>query len=275
MRLQRLRIDGFGKLADRTLDFDRDFNVVFGPNEAGKSTLSAALLASLYGFGRGEKDRFRPWSGARYATALSYELGDGRSFEVHREYERDAKGVRVFDGNGGDASGETSVGKTINPGHAHLGIPLEVFVNVSFSAQGDVAIDTARAERITHALARALDGGPKEDAALGALKRLDEALALHVGKKKATVNAPLRHLYDEIDVARERVDAMRAHLHGLDDLRARLEGETLRSAELETALRDSARRGRALRVHTLRSRPRLARRYSRRSLRIAGAARSL
>jgi len=255
MRIERLRIDGFGKLVDRTIDFDPAFNVIYGPNEAGKSTLSAALLASLYGFGRGEKDLWRPWSGARYATALTYELADGRSFEVRRDFERDAKGVRVYDANGADASAEASVGgKIVNPGEAHLGIPLEVFVNASFAAQGDVAIDGARAERITHALARALDGGPKEDAALGALKRLDDALAEHVGKKKATVNAPLRHLHDEIAEAAERVEVMRAQLRALDDARSRLAAETLRAEDLEAALRDSERRGRALRLYTLRSR---------------------
>jgi uncharacterized protein YhaN len=255
VKLLQIRIDGFGKLVDRSLAFDPHFNVVYGPNEAGKSTLSAALLASLFGFGRGEKELWRPWSGARYATSLTYELSDGRTFEVQRDFERDAKGIRVFDASGADASGETSVGgKTICPGQAHLGIPLEVFVNASFAGQGDVAIDGARAERITHALARALDGGPKEDAALGALKRLDEALAQYVGKKKATVNAPLRHLYDEIDEAQARVDEVRAHLRTLDDVRARLGSETIRAAELETALRESERRGRALRMYTLRSR---------------------
>jgi uncharacterized protein YhaN len=254
VKVKQLRIDGFGKLVDRTIDFDPDFNVVYGPNEAGKSTLSAALLASLFGFGRGEKDLWRPWSGGRYATALTYELADGRTFEVHRDFERDAKGVRVVDEHGADASGEASVGKTVNPGEAHLGIPLDVFVNASFAAQGDVAIDGARAERITHALARALDGGPKEDAALGAIKRLDDALAQHVGKKRATVNAPLRRLYEEIDEAQARVDEVRAQLRALDDVRARLGAETARAAELETMLRESERRGRALRVHTLRSR---------------------
>jgi DNA repair exonuclease SbcCD ATPase subunit len=254
VKLRSVRIEGFGKLVDRTIDFDPAFNVVYGRNEAGKTTLSAALVATLFGFGRGEKDQWRPWSGARYATALTYELADGRTFEVHRDFERDTRGVRVFDQNGADASSETSVGKTVNPGHAHLGIPLEVFVNASFAAQGDVAIDGARAERITHALARALDGGPKEDAALGALKRLDDALALHVGKKKATVNAPLRNLRDEIEEAQQRVDDARAHLRALDDVRARLAHETTRASDFEAALRDSERRGRALRVHTLRSR---------------------
>jgi DNA repair exonuclease SbcCD ATPase subunit len=254
VKLVALRVDGFGKLDGRTIAFDPNFNVVFGPNEAGKSTLTAALLASLYGFGRGDKELWRPWSGSRFATALTYRLADGRTFEVQREFDRDGKGIRVYDEHGNDASPECSVGKVVNPGHAHLGIPLEVFVNASFVGQGEVAIDGARAERITHSLARALDGGPREDAALGAMKRLDDALAAHVGKKKATVNAPLRHLHDELSEAEELATAMRAQVRAQAELRARLEAETQRSAALDAALREHERRGRALRAYTLQAR---------------------
>ena len=254
MKLVDLRVDGFGKLAERTFTFDPHFNVVYGPNEAGKSTLSAALLGTLYGLGRGDKERWRPWSGGRFATALTYTLADGRTFEVQRDFERDAKGVRVYDPNGNDASAECSVGRTVSPGHAHLGIPLEVFVNASFVAQGEVAIDGARAERITHALAHALDGGPKEDAALGALKRLDDALATYVGRKKATVNVPLRRLAEELADAEARAEEMRARLRELDDVRSRLALETQRSHDLDAALREQLRRGRSLRAYTLRSR---------------------
>jgi len=254
VKLVELRVEGFGRLVERTFRFDPHFNVVYGPNEAGKSTLTSALLGSLYGLGRGEKERWRPWSGARFATALTYALADGRTFEVQRDFERDTKGVRVYDEHGNDASAECSVGKIVNPGHAHLGVPLEVFVNASFVAQGEVAIDGARAERITHALARALDGGPKEDAALGAMNRLDEALTTYVGRKRATVNAPLRHLSDELSEAEMRAEEMRARLRDLDDVRARLALETQRSHDLEAALREQLRRGRSLRAYTLRSR---------------------
>jgi uncharacterized protein YhaN len=254
VKFLELRVDGFGKLADRTIAFDPHFNVVYGPNEAGKSTMTAALLATLYGFGRGDKELWRPWSSARFATALKYQLADGRIVEVQRDFDRDGKGIRVYDEHGNDISGEVTVGKVVSPGHAHLGIPLEVFVNASFVGQGEVAIDGARAERISHSLARALDGGPREDAALGAMTRLDAALAAYVGKKKATVNAPLRHLHDELDEAEERAEDMRTRLRTLDELRVRLQSETVRSNELDVALREQERRGRSLRAYTLHTR---------------------
>jgi uncharacterized protein YhaN len=254
VRLLSLRVEGFGKLAGVQVDFDPRFNVVFGPNEAGKSTLTAAIIATLYGFARGDRERWAPWSGARYATTLTYALADGRTFEVQREFDRDPKGVRVFDANGGDASAECSIGKAIVPGYAHLGVPHEVLVNASFVAQGCVQIDGARAERISAALAQALDGGPREDAALGALKRLDDARALYVGRKRATVNAPLRRLNEDIEESDRRAAEMRALLRGLDDVRVRMEQEAQRANELEAALREHERRGRALRAHAIRSR---------------------
>ena len=55
MRIERLDLVRYGAFADRTLEFARprpgapDLHVVFGPNEAGKSTLFAAWLDLLFG----------------------------------------------------------------------------------------------------------------------------------------------------------------------------------------------------------------------------------
>ena len=254
MKFHEFRVEGFGKLVGRRFDFDPHVNVVYGPNEAGKSTLSSALVATLFGVGRKEsRETWRPWSDARYAAALRYSLDDGRIFEVQRDF-NDPKNARVFDENGNDVSAETVVDKSVNPGQVHLGFPVEVFLNAACMAQGAAYIDGARAERISTALAHALDGGPREDAALGAIRRLDEALASHVGTKRATVNAPLRHLNEQMETAQKRADQVRAKLRTLDDLRARRERETRRAAELEHALVEHDRKARSLRASSLRAR---------------------
>ena len=102
MRLIEIRIDGFGKLRGRTFPFDPHFTIVYGPNEAGKSTLAASIVAALYGTGR-KRDECRPWDGARYAARLRYVLGSGEEYEVTREFD-DSRGIRVRTGSGEDVT---------------------------------------------------------------------------------------------------------------------------------------------------------------------------
>jgi DNA repair exonuclease SbcCD ATPase subunit len=138
MKLQSLRITGFGRLADTRFVFGPGLNVIVGSNEAGKSTLASAIVASLYGLQRGEKERWRPWAETEYATVLTYETGDGATWEVHRAFDRDSKGLRVFDGGGNDVAARIGNGKALNPGDVHLQIPLDVFLQTACIRQGAV-----------------------------------------------------------------------------------------------------------------------------------------
>ena len=59
MRIQRLHLKAFGSFTDKELDFtsgDPGLHVIYGPNEAGKSTALRALIAWLFGIGQKSKD---------------------------------------------------------------------------------------------------------------------------------------------------------------------------------------------------------------------------
>jgi DNA repair exonuclease SbcCD ATPase subunit len=237
VKLRSLRVDGFGRLADREFAFGPGLNVVVGRNEAGKSTLAAALVASLYGLRRGEKDRWRPWAaGAAYASALTYETADGAVWEVHRAFDHDTKGVRVYDAAGADAAARIGNGKSLSPGEAHLRISLDVFLQTACVRQRAIALDGGCAGDVSTALAQALDGGPKEDAALGALARLDDAVRKHVGTERAHKNAPLKKLRELEQQQRRAADGARAALETLASLRERIAAEcTKRDRDLASA----------------------------------------
>ena len=79
MRLLELHIDGFGKFHDRTISFNDGINIIYGKNEAGKSTLHTFIRGMLFGIergrgraalsGAGRLDRhFRQQSGQRAAA---------------------------------------------------------------------------------------------------------------------------------------------------------------------------------------------------------------
>jgi len=254
MKLHALSVTGFGRLADRSFTFGPGLSIVVGSNEAGKSTLAAAIVASLYGLQRGEKERWRPWQPVEFATVLSYETGNGATFEVHRAFDRDSKGLRVFDGGGNDIAAGMANGKALSPGEAHLQIPLEVFLQTACIRQGAVALDGERADDVSAALAQALDGGPKEDAAIGAIERLEASLRKHVGTQRAHKNNPLRKLREDETQQREALRAAQAALDELSTLRERIvAARTARDRDLEAA-GELEQRTRALRAAHLRSR---------------------
>ncbi|MBF0232422.1 MAG: AAA family ATPase, partial [Desulfamplus sp.] len=61
MRLKRLELKAFGPFTDKTLELDSGipgFHIIFGPNEAGKSSSLRALKALLYGFPQQTPDNF-------------------------------------------------------------------------------------------------------------------------------------------------------------------------------------------------------------------------
>jgi uncharacterized protein YhaN len=94
MKLVELHIQGFGKLVDRTVRFAPGLNLIFGPNEAGKSTLQQAILTLLYGFfdegtitaaKRTALSALQPWdTRTSYAGSMTYLLDNGQSFRVDR-----------------------------------------------------------------------------------------------------------------------------------------------------------------------------------------------
>lgn len=59
MKIDALRLTAFGPFSDKTIAFSDNgygLHIVFGPNEAGKSTALRALLGLLYGFGHKVED---------------------------------------------------------------------------------------------------------------------------------------------------------------------------------------------------------------------------
>ena len=52
MKLLSLHIDGFGKFKNKDLQFADNMNIVYGYNEAGKSTIFMFIEAMFYGLER-------------------------------------------------------------------------------------------------------------------------------------------------------------------------------------------------------------------------------
>ncbi|MGZ3442410.1 MAG: AAA family ATPase, partial [Polyangia bacterium] len=93
MKIDELKLERFGHFADVTLPLAQSsgLTILYGANEAGKSTLLAALRAFLFGFPRGAAWDFR-WPSDTLAVGGTLAFADGAIAELRREKKRGLKG---------------------------------------------------------------------------------------------------------------------------------------------------------------------------------------
>ena len=104
MKLLELHIDGFGKFHDQTFVFHDGINVIYGKNEAGKSTLHTFIRSMLFGIERGRGraakndlySRFEPWENSgTYEGWLRQESG-GTDYSLKQKFRKDNKNFRLI-----------------------------------------------------------------------------------------------------------------------------------------------------------------------------------
>ena len=98
MKLLSLHIDGFGKFKNKDLQFADNMNIVYGYNEAGKSTIFMFIEAMFYGLerakGRASKSdtwtKFKPWgNGDIYGGNLRFSYQD-KNYRIERDFTKTA-----------------------------------------------------------------------------------------------------------------------------------------------------------------------------------------
>ena len=98
MRISEIRIENFGKLRNVQFAPGPGMNLVYAPNEGGKSTLHAFIRGMFFGMarmrGRAARtdaySRYEPWENPEiYGGRMRLECG-GKQFRLSRSFSRDA-----------------------------------------------------------------------------------------------------------------------------------------------------------------------------------------
>lgn len=86
MRLEELHLDGFGRFHQQAIGpLHAPVTVIYGPNEAGKSTLLAFVRAVLFGFPQWKRrEHYPPLAGGRHGGRIRLTSDAGESFTLER-----------------------------------------------------------------------------------------------------------------------------------------------------------------------------------------------
>lgn len=161
----------FGKLEHETLTLNPGLNVIQAPNEWGKSTWCAFLVAMLYGMetrthstkaALSDKEHYAPWSGAPMSGSVDL-CWQGRDITIQRK----TKGRSVF---GDFKAFETHTGLPVpeltaaNCGTVLLGVEKSVFSRSAFLRLTDLPVtqDEALRHRLNALVTTGDDSGTAE-----------------------------------------------------------------------------------------------------------------
>ncbi|AKP66784.1 ATP-binding protein [Companilactobacillus ginsenosidimutans] len=88
MKLIKAKIYGFGKWIDQEFNINQDYQIIFGNNEAGKTTFLTFVKSILFGFasarGTSKYEQYKPKNGSSYGGELEFLSENGNHWIVRR-----------------------------------------------------------------------------------------------------------------------------------------------------------------------------------------------
>ena len=248
MRVDRLTVSGFGKLAGSALEPGPELTVVHGPNESGKSTTHAALRAGLFGLvagGRRTRDetatieRHRPWLESRYGAVLELADGHGRHLRLEWDFDRsrytlrDAATGAELTAHHGAGTDPRTLARTL------YGVDRDIYLRLGCVHQSELD-RIGEAGSVRHAVESALTQARADASAATAVEALRAHRSRLVGMNRARTNP--------LPAAEARAEVLRGELRSAAGERAQVEraaaGRDAARAEADAAIE---------RVHVLES----------------------
>lgn len=214
MLLKELNLIGFGKFKNQSIILKDGINLIYGENEAGKSTVHSFIDGMFYGFLKPnvkrrdylpEYEKYNPWDNSRYSGIIRFRY-NGKNYRIERIFTKGEEQTRVLD----EATGvditkniDTGNGRILQPGIHFFGFNTRVFSNTIFIKQLGTKTDDKLANEVTEKLVNvstALDDNISVDKAVAELKtKMGE-----IGTDKAPTKPYARNLKDMESLEEEK-----------------------------------------------------------------------
>ena len=116
MKINKIKINSYGKLKNKEINLKDGINIIYGKNEAGKSTLINFIYNMFYGISKNKNgkelsdyEKYKPWSGEEFSGKIEYELDNKEKYEVYRDFNK--KNPKIFNDKKEDISAEFNIDK--------------------------------------------------------------------------------------------------------------------------------------------------------------------
>lgn len=205
MHIKDIYIDRFGKLKNSSFTFDEGINIIYGNNEAGKSTLENFILSIFYGSRTSRKNnvdvrkQYIPY-GEDYAFGNMTIEFEGKEIIIERKTAGKKKDdfFRAYEKETFD-----QVSLSENLGKALFDVELEEFIKTLYINQNATKFLNEKDEGLSTKLTNILETGDEEISFTKAMDRIDREMKLLKGVRK---NGRLDDIYIELSELYSKLD---------------------------------------------------------------------
>lgn len=186
MIIKKVNIIAFGGLKDKIISFDNGMNIIYGENEAGKSTIQAFIKIWLYGmsnykgkdYKQNERLKYMPTTGETISGELYVEF-KSKDYIIRRTFGKSKKEDTslVIDAITGE---EVNYISKEEPGKYFFNINRATFINTLFIGQLGVEVRKDKEEEIIDKIANSIgidDGQVSVDVAIVKLNKYKKSIS--------------------------------------------------------------------------------------------------
>lgn len=191
MQIKNIKINQYGNIENKELNFEK-FNIIYGKNESGKSTLLNYIMSSFYGISKNKKgnfesdyDKYKPWNNEEFSGNLSYVLDNGDEFNVFRNF--DKKNPQLIDKMGIDVTKNYTADKKngIQFIEDQINVDRDLMENTVISEQKQVELDNTTQNQLLQKIANLAESGDEEVSYKQAILKIDKMLLNEVGTERS------------------------------------------------------------------------------------------
>ena len=234
MQIKNIKINNYGKIKNKEILFSDKINVIYGENEAGKSTLLHFILNSLYGISKNKKgkeysdfEKYKPWSGDDFSGKISYELDNNNKYEIFRDFKK--KNPKIFNENMEDISKDFSIDKTKGNEffYEQTKVDEDLFLSTLVVNQQEVKLHKQEQNVLIQKIANLVGTGEDNVSYKRAIDRLNRRQLDEVGTQKSR-EKPINLLQREIEnleIEKNEIEKYVDIKYGMEEKKNKLQDE--------------------------------------------------
>ena len=116
MKINKIRINSYGKIKNKEIELNNNLNIIYGKNESGKSTILNFIFNILYGTQKNKNgkeisdyEKYKPWNSDEFSGKITYELDNRNKYEIYREFKK--KSPIIYDKQKNDITKQYQIDK--------------------------------------------------------------------------------------------------------------------------------------------------------------------